>query len=125
MTTAQKTRVTCTRCGGDGQYHAPTSLPGGCFACCGTGYFMVEPKTVARREARERKADIQAADLRAISAQVTDRLLAAWGDEFAHIDEDYRHMHVTQKAQRILFQQHRINVKGTWNMIQHLDLLGV
>lgn len=125
MDTATKTKTTCTKCGGTGQYNAPTCYSGGCFSCKGSGYFLVDPRTVARREARDRTAEAKAAQVRAASGKVTEILLNAWADEFDHIAAEYRHMHCTEKARRILRQEHRITVRCTADLAEHLPLLGI
>jgi hypothetical protein len=122
---ADRYTVKCWKCQGTGRYDAPTSYPGGCFACNGTGLHTRSRKADARREARERKANAQAQATAARAKVVIDRLLAAWGDEFEHIPAEYRHMHVTQKAQ---CQLRDMGVKVSTVVVDlepHLNALGV
>lgn len=104
----EKVKETCSNCGGDGVYKAPTGLlirnprtggnfPG-CFACAGFGYRVVKVSSVRARvrlAANQAKRRRDEAPMRAwLAAESTYRKLIA-DEEAAYAEQDRREALVT------------------------------
>jgi hypothetical protein len=100
------------------------ATPGGCFACKGRGHHVTTAGGHRPARAREAKREAEAATFRAAAGAVNAILLAIWGDEFAHVDPEWRHTHLQQKAFRILYE-HGINTRYVADIVEHYGLLGL
>lgn len=133
MSNAQHTVTeTCGRCNGTGHYSYNQTHGTMCYGCMGCGTVTLtaaqaKTRTTRRRaaEAREATAQTTYAANATLSNTVLDRLLAAWGAEFAAIPEAGRRCRVADKA-RVILAQRGVKVStSVGDLAPHLDSLGV